>query len=155
MCVIHCWPQLSCLTLPAGVHVSSAIFRQVGSRLQFSGPKTVMDNCSQLHFVNFRRMELLGKKKNYGNLAGPIRSSDDLILAQRGKHCVMTNYMIHWPQRSCKCDFLLRAMREASCLRQLSAWRQSDAGVGVWLLAEILSFLSLLLAIITYSASGS
>lgn len=80
MCVFQSWPQLSRLTLPAGVRVSSVIFRQVGSNRQISRLKMVTDNCSQLYFVNFRRMEL----KYYANSGGAIRRRVDLILAQRG-----------------------------------------------------------------------
>lgn len=80
MCVIQRWPQLSRLTLPAGVRVSSVIFRQVGSNRQISRLKMVTDNCSQLYFVKFRRMEL----QYYANSGGAIRRRDDLILAQRG-----------------------------------------------------------------------
>lgn len=80
MCVIQSWPQLSHLTLPAGVRVSSVIFRQVGSNRQFSRLKMVTDNCLQLYFVNFQRMEL----NYYAHSGGAIRRHSDPILAQRG-----------------------------------------------------------------------
>lgn len=80
MCVIQSWPQLSHLTLPAGVRVSSVNFRQVGSNRQFSRLKMVTDNCLQLFFVNFQRMEL----NYYAHSGGAIRRHSDLILAQRG-----------------------------------------------------------------------
>lgn len=80
MCVIQSQPQLSHLTLPAGVRVSSEIFRQVGSNHQFSWLKMVTDNCLQLYFVNFQRMEL----KYYANSDWVIRRHSNLIVAQRG-----------------------------------------------------------------------
>lgn len=80
MCVIQSWPQLSHLTLPAGVRVSSVIFRQVGSNRQFSRLKMVTDNCLQLYFVNFERMEL----KYYANSDWVIRRHSNQIVAQRG-----------------------------------------------------------------------
>ena len=117
MCVIQSWPQLSHLTLPAGVRVSSVIFRQVGSNRQFSRLKMVTDNCLQLYFVNFQRMEL----KYYANSHSAIRRHSNLIVAQRGI-TVMTNYMIHWPQWICKRIFSLWVRRSIAnfhtCLKQ-------------------------------------
>lgn len=82
--------------------MSSVIFRQVGSNHQFSELKMVTDNCSQLYFVNFQRME----PNYYANSVGAIRGHSNLIVAQRGI-TVMTNYMIHWPQWNCKHIFSL------------------------------------------------
>lgn len=61
----------------------------------------------------------------------------------------MTNYMIHWPQRSCKCGFPFER-GEAACLRRGNRRGGWDPGDGLWLLGEFLSFLSHLLVITTY-----
>lgn len=134
MCVIHCWLQLSCLTLPAGVRVSSVIFQQVGSSLQFSRSKTVTDNCSQHHFHS--KLSQDGTEKNYGNLAGPIRSRGGIILAQRGN---TVWWQITWfIGHSGAVNVTSHCERDGShpvCGNRRGG--VSDAGDGVWLVGRI------------------
>lgn len=87
MCVIQSWPQLSHLTLPAGVRVSSEIFRQVGSKHQFSSLKMVTDNCLQLDSVNFPEE----RSSNIMLIQNQQLEDSNLMVVQRGNHTVMTN----------------------------------------------------------------